>query len=298
MLRIEPVTCGNLKISLPALGAGFAPIHYASEKGLFDRHGIDAEIVMVEGGPACARALLSGEVDVTYALGPLVRNALSERSRNFRVISGLSQKTGFHLVASSGFRSIDDLRGKTVESPNPEWSGGVYLRYVLRELGFEKEIRLAYKYITQEARLEGLLRGEFDAGLLTTEKALAAAERGFRTLLSIDDVISNVTTSALLTTPDLLRARREELKAAIRAIGSAIEEIQTNSELGIEYLANRFSLTRSVASKYHAAQARNWSLDLDLIAVQKEIDICGIIHRLPGMQAEEIVDLSLLSEAL
>jgi NitT/TauT family transport system substrate-binding protein len=289
---------GNLRISLPALGAGFAPIHYASERDLFTRQGIDVEIVALEGGPACARSLLSGEVDLTYALGPLLREAMRHGSRDFRVISGLSKKTGFSVVAKDAFRSIEQLKGKTIESPNPDWSGGVYLRYVLSELGLEGKIQLAYSYVTQEERVEGLLKGEFDAGLLTTEKALTAEEHGFRTLLSIDDAVPGIASTAVLTTPALLREKREELGAGIRAIHSAIKEIQTDREPGIEYLAKRFSLSRNVASRYHAVQAFNWSLDLDLASVQKEIDICRMIHPLPPMRAEEIVDLSLLRETL
>lgn len=288
----------DLKLSIPALGAGFAPIHYAAHKGLFMQEGIDIEIVRLEGGPACASALLSGEVDLTCALGPLIRRAMRDGARGFRGISGLRKKIAFSIVGKPDFTSINDLQGKSIESPHSDWSGGTYYKYVLRELGLEGKIQAKYNYVTQEQRLEGLLKGEFDAGLLAAEKSIIAQEHGFRVLVAFDEIIPEVCSSVLATTPDLIRQRREDLKKVIRAVRKAIQEMQNSKEECIKFFGEKFAMSAKTATSLLNLYGVNWSIDLSLDSIQKEIDISHTVHGLPWLPAQEIVDLTLLSEIL
>ena len=288
----------GLKLSLPAQGAGFAPIHYATDKGLFRQQGIDIEIVMLEGGPACASALLSGKVDLTCALGPLIRRAMRDGVTGFRGISGLRKKIGFSIVGKPDLNSINDLQGKSIESPNSDWSGGTYFKYVLRQLGLEGKIQAKYSYVTQEQRLEGLIKGEFDAGLLSAEKALIAQEHGLRILVVFDEVIPDVCSSVVATTPDLIRERREDLKKVIRAIRRGIQEIKNSREGCVKYLGEKFSMSTEAATSLHKLHGPNWSTDLSVDSIQKEIDISHSVHGLRWLPATEIVDLTLLQEVL
>lgn len=284
--------------AVPAHGVGFAPIHYAASEGLFRRHGVEFNIIYREGGPACAEALLQGEIDLTSVLGPLVRCAMKDGARGFRVISGLRKKLEFSIVGKSELRSIQDLIGKSLESPHGDWSGGTYLKYVLRQLGLEGKIRLDYSYVTQEQRLEGLLKGEFDAGLLAGEKVLMAQERGFRVLVAFDEALADLSSSGLATTPEQIRTRREELKSVIRAIRDAVREMQDSPEKFADFLCRRFSMSRETAEAYQKRQSPNFSLPIRMDSVQKEIDISHAIHGLPKLRADEIVDLTLLDEVM
>jgi len=286
----------GLKLSLPAHGAGFAPIHYAADKGSFRQQGIDIEIVMLEGGPACASALLSGKVDITCALGPLIRRAMRDGVTGFRGISGLRKTIGFSIVGKPDLTSINDLQGKSIESPNSDWSGGTYFKYVLRQLGLEDKIQARYTYVTQEQRLEGLIKGEFDAGLLSAEKALIAQEHGFKILVSFDKVIPDVCSSVIATTPDLIRQRREDLKNVIRAMRKAIQEMQNSKEECIKFFGDKFSMSARAATSLLKLHGVNWSIDLSVDSIQKEIDISHTVHGLPWIPAAEIVDLTLLDE--
>jgi NitT/TauT family transport system substrate-binding protein len=286
----------RLRVAVPAHGAGFAPVHFADEKGLFHHEGVSVTLVALEGGPACARALLCGEVDLTYALGPLVREAMRRGVRGFRAIAGLSKRIGFHVVARPDYTSLKDLRGRTIESPDPDWSGGTYLRYLLSLWGLDREIRLVHHYVTQEERLEALLRGECEAGLLASEKSVIAEQHGFRMILSLDEALPGVASTALLARTDGILERREDLKGVIRALELGIRTLQDSKEVAVAYLTERFTLRRDVALLYHAGSAPHWSIELDPTSVEKEIAICHSVLGLPPIEAKEIVDLSLLQD--
>lgn len=288
----------KLMFAVPANGVGFVPIHYGAREGLFRRHGVEFEVIYLEGGPACASALLAGEIHLTSVLGPLVRSAMKDGARGFRVISGLRKKLEFSIVGKPQLHSIQDLIGKSLESPHSDWSGGTYLKYILRQLGLEGKIRLAYSYVTQEQRLEGLVKGEFEAGLLAGEKVLMAKERGFKVLVEFEEALPDVSSSGLATTPELLKTRREELKSVIRAIKDAIGEMQDSPQKFVDFLCRHFSMPREMAVAFQTRQSPNFSLPIRVDSIQKEIDISHEVHGLPKIGAGEIVDLTLLNEVM
>jgi len=292
------VSDNKFTFAVPARGVGFAPVHYAAREGLFCKHGLDVNVILLEGGPACALALLAGEIHLTSVLGPLVRCAMKDGARGFRVISGMRKKLEFAIVGKPQLGSIQDLTGKSLESPHSDWSGGTYLKYVLRQLGLEGKIRLVYNYVTQEQRLEGLLKGEFEAGLLAGEKVLMAEERGFKVLVPFEEALPDVSSSALATTPELLRTNREAVKAFIRAIQEAIGEMQGSPQKFVDFLCRHFSMSREIASSFQARQSPKFSLPIKIDSIQKEIDISHEVHGFPRIKAEEIVDLTLLSEVM
>jgi len=194
--------------------------------------------------------------------------------------------------------SINELRGKSIESPHSDWSGGTYFKYVLRQLQLEGQIQLEYNYVTQEQRLEGLLKGEFDAGLLAGEKIIIAQEHGFKVLVDFDEAIPNVCSSVMSSTPEIIRDRREDLKKVIRAIKSAIQKIQNDREECIKFFVNRFAMDPKTATSLYELHAVNWSVNLSIDSIQKDIDISHTVHGLPWVSAKEIVDLTLLREVL
>lgn len=292
------MSSATFRFSIPATGVGFAPIYLALDEGLFAREGIGVELVMLEGGPACAEALLSAEVDVTCALGPLIRLAMRGDSRPFKAIAGLRKQISFSIVGKPELRSLEDLRGGTIESPRSDWTGGTYIKYVLRQLGFEGKIGLAYNYVTQEQRLQGLLAGEFAAGMLAAEKSLIAREHGFKVLVAFDEVIPDVSSSAVVTTPKVLDEKREGLKKLLAALRRAVAFMQERPAETTAYFARRFSMTERMAELSYRSHASKWGVGLEVAAVQKEIDINRAVYGLPRLAAESLVDLTLLGETL
>jgi ABC-type nitrate/sulfonate/bicarbonate transport system substrate-binding protein len=263
---------------------------------VFKREGVGIELVPLEGGPACAEALLSGQVDTSSALGPLIRLAMRGDSRPFKGFAGLRRKIAFCIVGKPEFRSIEELRGQTIESPHSDWTGGTYLKYILRQLGLEGKIALAYNYVTLEERLEGLLKGEFSAGMLSVEQGFIAQEHGFKVLLAFDQVIPNVSSSSLVTTPKILEERRDELKGLVRALKWSVDFIRLHPQESTAYFARRFSLPEKMAGLSYKTHAANWDIDLRIPSIQEEIDINHSLYGLQKLSAETMVDLTILKE--
>ncbi len=57
-------------------------------------------------------------------------------------------------------------------------------------------------------------------------------------------------------------------------------------------------MSTEAATSLHNLYGPNWSTDLSVESIQKEIDISHSVHGLQWLPATEIVDLTLLQEVL
>ena len=64
------------------------------------------------------------------------------------------------------------------------------------------------------------------------------------------------------------------------------------------YLVEKFSLSTEAAASLYNLNGPNWSTDLTVDSIQKEIDISHRVHGLQWLPATDIVDLTLLQEVL
>jgi NitT/TauT family transport system substrate-binding protein len=99
------------------------PKFVASERGIFQKHGLDVEMVRFESGPDMGTALLGGSIQVgmigtpglihaAVAGRPLV--AIVDNGSNRMGPSGFEYYTGLVVLDSSPIKTIGDLTGKRV----------------------------------------------------------------------------------------------------------------------------------------------------------------------------------------
>ncbi|PCI93582.1 hypothetical protein COB11_05090 [Candidatus Aerophobetes bacterium] len=85
------------------------------KKGIFEKHGIDLEIINLQDPPDALMYLLSGNVEISLYYLPLCLRVF-EKTKNFRVIGKLIDKPLYTLMAreDAGISSFQDFSGKTI----------------------------------------------------------------------------------------------------------------------------------------------------------------------------------------
>jgi NitT/TauT family transport system substrate-binding protein len=118
-----------------------APAMLAVSDGRFARalgeHGLDVKVL--NAGPGAMEALLAGELDIAYVgPSPAINTFLQTHGEGLRVISGACEG-GASLIAAkeSGIRSIRDLAGKRVASPQLGNTQDISLRHFLAKEGLK-----------------------------------------------------------------------------------------------------------------------------------------------------------------
>lgn len=124
----------TLKLKVAAAGGTLhAPIFVAVEQGLFEKHGLDAEIVMFQTGVEMINGLLAGSHDVN-TMGSIP--FLSGASNGFPLVlighlHGDALKDNYvdnvGIASAAGINSIEDLKGKRIGLPRGTGAEGYVL---------------------------------------------------------------------------------------------------------------------------------------------------------------------------
>ncbi|SDH80837.1 NitT/TauT family transport system substrate-binding protein [Sinosporangium album] len=110
------------------------------EKGLFAKHlgsGTALKTSTFNAGPAAIEAVFSGAIDATYiGPNPAINAWARSKGQAIKIIAG-SASGGVYLVVKPEIKSIEDLKGKKIATPQLGNTQDVALRYLLQEKGFK-----------------------------------------------------------------------------------------------------------------------------------------------------------------
>jgi len=110
----------------------------AKDMGFFKKHGLDVNLIYIEGTPKALMALFAGELQVVAGTGPAVASA-RVRGADATMIMGLEVFLPYYLVASSGIKGVEDLKGKVGANHSAATSADFAMRLGLRNVGLDPE---------------------------------------------------------------------------------------------------------------------------------------------------------------
>ena len=161
------------------------PYWVAVDKGLYQKHGIDARLLQVRNAQISLTALVSGEVPIFL---PSIANVLSGVSAGARLgcvafpIKGVSRE----LVARKEIDSLAALRGKSIGVQSI--GGGFWLQtmMLLDAAGVDPDkLGMKMRVIDEEATIvQALVAGNVDAAVVTLPSAAVAKRGGMRMLIN------------------------------------------------------------------------------------------------------------------
>ena len=106
----------NLKkihVGVPAVSMGNIIIFFSKEANIYEKHGLDAEAVVMSGSGIASRALIAGSVIISPITTPAVMSAVlagSDMVILAHTMPGVIQS----LVVRPDIKRAEDLKGKTI----------------------------------------------------------------------------------------------------------------------------------------------------------------------------------------
>jgi NitT/TauT family transport system substrate-binding protein len=211
------------------------------DQGLFEKYGLQVDLVFIPSGVRAMQALLGGSAQSVDASGITVINAILQGG-NAVIVAGLSNKPLFKFVARSDIRDPKELRGKKIGVAGFGGSNEFVVVLALNKWGIPREAVTLVGAGDSGVRLVALQRNALDATVLPYDQAMAAEAHGIRILADVPELIPSFPDSVIAVPRSLLEKERGTLKRFIQAISEGIYEFQTNRDKGIGMLASRLKL--------------------------------------------------------
>lgn len=226
------------------------PYFTAAATGLYDRHGLDVEIVYPEPGPDNIRAVAAGRYDVCLTSVAHFLKALSEEpdlgARFVFMIARRSHMSALFVAgrpAAHGRRLVGhaDLAGASYVGEEDSPFTREYMA-LLGHLGFDRPETIPLPY--GEVK-EGLAAGKGDVAadyvdLLPDYQAAARTHDADVAALMFHDAGIDVYGSGLVAGTDLIAARPEVVEKTAAAIRDALVVTHDDPSAGADALLARF----------------------------------------------------------
>jgi NitT/TauT family transport system substrate-binding protein len=295
--KLDPFT-----ISYASVSGTRAPLWIAKDTGLFEKYGLDVNLIYIASGVISVNALLGGSVDIIAASGSSAI-AAAARGAPLVIVASLGH-IAYKLIAHPSITSVQGLKGKIIGSSRIGAGTDYALQRLLPKLGLipGKDVQLIPTGISEsDRRLLMLLQGKIDATLGTEDNLLQLAARGMKFSVLADLYESGVYTtgSDIATSRQLVKDRPRQLKAFLMALTEGTWLGQTNKELAIRIYRKYLKiedpkLLESMHKNYllGTIPARPFPKEE---AIQNDIeDLSHNYPHLKGKKAAEFLDLSLL----
>ncbi len=210
--------------------AGFqSAIWVAKDLKIFDKYGLDVEVIMITGSARSVAALLGGSTQFATgsATGPL---AAAIKGSDIKIIAASYNKFPFAFVVKPDIRTPKDLRGKMINILNFGGSNDLALQLAFKEWGLKLSDAQVIIGGDAPTRLAALMAGRIDATILSPPHLTMAVQAGYRVLADMGDMSANFPQSTLNTKGSLLRENRDLVKRFVRSYAEAIHVIKTSRE--------------------------------------------------------------------
>jgi ABC-type nitrate/sulfonate/bicarbonate transport system substrate-binding protein len=219
------------------------------------------------------------------------------------VIVGSFGSTTYKLVANPG---VTDLRGKVVGTSRIGSTTDFALRRALAKLGWtpDKDVKILATGIGEaDKRIMLMLQGRMDGTIGSPESILAAetqAKVKIEILADLEDMKIYNTVGDLSTRTDMMKNRRDLLRAFFMASGEAIAVGKRNKDLTLKVIAKQMKVTdrKRLDVIYDASLGRMPSKPYPREeAVQLELESIAFTDALfKNKKASEFMDNSIIAE--
>lgn len=197
------------------------------EIGLYAKHGLDVELVLLVGAPLAVTALVAGETPIIHTGASAVITSNLSGSGTV-LIAGSINRFPYVLFVTDQVKKVEDLKGKKFGVSRIGSADNAAAATVLEKYGI-KEGDIAYVQAgSVPTRLAAMQTNAIQATLLQPPETLKAKEAGVRSLLDFTKLDVEWQQNGIAVTRDYIKKKPDTVRRFMRAFVEGIHYNLTN----------------------------------------------------------------------
>src|SRR5712692_1739275 len=213
-----------------------APLWFAKETKLFEKHGLDVLLVGMGTGSVSLRALIANDLEIASLSGSgLVQAAL--QGADTIILSAAINGFIFKVFGAPEISSPAQLKGKKLGVSRYGATSDFAVRLALKKWGLnpERDLNILQIGTTQDV-VRAMQTKMLDAGVLSGTASLVARKAGFRELGDLADLGLHYPMAPIGTTKSYLQKNEGLVKEFMLAYIEAIHDFKRNKEAALTVL--------------------------------------------------------------
>jgi NitT/TauT family transport system substrate-binding protein len=196
-LVVRAAALERVNASYGAISGSMAQTWVAKEARLYEKYGLDLNLVYISGGPRSIMSLIGGSVQFVNHSGMPALEAYQRGADTVLIASPLNQLE-HSLVVQNTIASAEQLRGKVLGMSTAGSLTDILLREGLRLNGISEKDVTILPVGDLGARLSGLQTGRVHGVIIAGIQTLTASKMGFKTLIDYSKLPLEIAGSGIL----------------------------------------------------------------------------------------------------
>jgi ABC-type nitrate/sulfonate/bicarbonate transport system substrate-binding protein len=175
------VNIGTASVTSSALS-----LWIAQEQGIFKKHAVEAQIILMRGGPTLVASLVAGDIQLGFTTGVSLLGAAAQGGE-LKMLTSISNRVSWKLMASPQIKKAQDLRGKRLGIQSVVGSTWMNSMLALEALRLEPKRDNIIFLPTGDpvAMSQALEAGRIDAAVLDPALSRKLVSKGFSQLVDL-----------------------------------------------------------------------------------------------------------------
>ncbi|HEY7556420.1 MAG TPA: ABC transporter substrate-binding protein [Candidatus Binatia bacterium] len=241
------VNIGAASVSSSALS-----LWAAQEQGILAKHGIEAQVILIRGGPTLVASLLTGEIQLAFTSGVSVLGAAAQ-GVDVKMLTSISSHVSWKLIAQPQFKKAEELRGKRFGVQSIVGSTWMYAMLALEHLGLEpKRDKIVFLPIGDPVTIgHALEAGRIDAAVLDPALSRRLMSKGFLQLVDLAKTHQTFPGLGLGVTRTYIDRQLVTIERVVAALTESLAFVQTpgNKAIVLRILMKHLRINDSAAAE-------------------------------------------------
>ena len=213
----------------------------AKEAKIYEKHGLDVELILLRGSGQTSAALLGGSIFASpVALPTMMMADLSgaDLVNVAHTVPGVQTK----MLVKPEIKRAEDLRGKRIATSSLGSLGDFLFKYILRKNGVDPNREITWLSIgTPPERLQALISGVVDATEASYPFDLQGERKGFRVLFDARKEVIYPSMSIVTRRKNIVEDR-DTVMRMVKAHVEGIAYFKNNKEFSIKVLSKQLKI--------------------------------------------------------
>lgn len=199
------------------------------DAGFFKKHGLDVDLIFIDGSSRGIQTLISGGVPVTSAVGTAAING-KLAGGDIAIINSFVNTLPYYVFGKSEIKSPEDLKGRSAAMHIPGTAADFALRLALKGIGLSLKDIKGVTVGGAPARVAAVGSGQLDFTVGTEGEKIRGDTLGLKTIIDMAKLNIPFQFTCAVATRRTIRENPDMVQRMVRAMAEAVHFYKNNKD--------------------------------------------------------------------
>jgi NitT/TauT family transport system substrate-binding protein len=210
----------------PASASGY---WVTKEAGFFKKHGLDLDLIFIDGSSRGIQTLISGSIPLTSAVGTAVING-KLAGGDIAIINSLINTLPYYVFGKAEIKSPEDLKGRSAAMHIPGTAADFALRLALKGIGLSLKDIKGVTVGGAPARVTAVASGQLDFTVGTEGEKIRGETLGLKPIIDMAKLNIPFQFTCTVATRRTIRENPDMVQRMVRAMAEGVHYYKNNKE--------------------------------------------------------------------